>query len=151
MKEREYADEVGMVLSQLGMPPAYGRLLGWLLICDPPAQTSSQLAEALGLSKGSVSTGMRMLERARLVQRVPTPGRGHAYQMLPDALLRASDPAGRHLMMRDLMDRGLTMLGDPDSPRTHRLRITRDFHSFIAERIPELMDEFRRVHIRKSL
>ena len=150
MKERDYADEVGTVLSQLGLTPAYGKLLGWLLVCDPPSQSSGQLAEALGLSKGSVSTGMRMLERAGLVQRVPAPGRGHAYQMLPDALVRATDPAAKHLMMRDLMDRGLAMLGDDGSPRARRLRITRDFHGFIAERIPGLIEEFRHVHIRNT-
>jgi DNA-binding transcriptional regulator GbsR (MarR family) len=143
MKERQFADEVGVLLSQMGMPPAYGRLLGWLLICDPPQQTSTQLGEALGLSKGSVSSGMRMLERADMVQRVPSPGRGHAYEMMPDALVRATDPAVKHAMMRDVMSRGLALLGEKDSTRAERLRVSRDFYGFIAERIPSLMEEFR--------
>lgn len=147
MKERHYADEVGMVMSQMGMPPAYGRLLGWLLICDPPSQTSTQLAQALDLSKGSVSTGMRILEQARLVHRVPTPGRGHAYEMAPDALVRSIDPADKFRLMRDLMDKGLALLDDPDSPRALRLRITRDFYDFIANKMPSLMEEFKRDYL----
>jgi DNA-binding transcriptional regulator GbsR (MarR family) len=141
--ERRYAEEVGMMMSQMGMPPAYGKLLGWLLICDPPSQTSAQLAEALGLSKGSISTGMRMLERSGLVQRVPVPGRGHAYEMAPDALVRATDPGGRFRLLRDVMDNGLKILGDPDAPRAQRLKFTRDFYAFVAERIPELIEEFQ--------
>jgi len=150
VKERQFADEVGVLLSQMGMPPAYGRLLGWLLICDPPQQTSTQLAESLGLSKGSVSSGMRMLERSDLVQRVPSPGRGHAYEMVPDALVRATDPAVKHVIMRDVMQKGLALLGEEGSPRAERLRISRDFYGFIAEKIPSLMEEFRQVHLRKD-
>jgi DNA-binding transcriptional regulator GbsR (MarR family) len=150
VKERQFADEVGVLLSQMGMPPAYGRLLGWLLICDPPQQTSTQLGDALGLSKGSVSSGMRMLERADLVQRVPSPGRGHAYEMMPDALVRATDPAVKHAIMRDVMQRGLSLIDDKDSPRAERLRVSRDFYGFIAEKIPSLMEEFRQKHLRKD-
>jgi hypothetical protein len=144
--ERRYAEEVGIELSAMGLPPAYGKLLGWLLICDPPVQTSTQLAAGLGLSKGSVSTGMRMLERGGLVRRVATAERGHAYEMLPDALVRAIDPGTKFLVMQHAMDRGLALLGDETSPRAQRLRITRDFYAFIAGRIPELMTEFKRLN-----
>jgi DNA-binding transcriptional regulator GbsR (MarR family) len=147
VQEKKFADEVGVVLGQMGMPPAFGRLLGWLLICDPPAQTSTQLSEALGLSKGSVSTGMRMLERAGLVHRVPMPGRGHAYEMAAEGLVRATDPATRFGMLRDVMSRGLAVLEDPDSERARRLRVTRDFYAFAAQRIPELMEEFRNTYL----
>ena len=153
MRERKFAEEVGVFLSQMGMPPAFGRLLGWLLICDPPSQTSAQLSEALGLSKGSVSTGMRMLERSGLVRRVPMPGghgRGHAYEMAPDAFVKVTDPGGRFLMMRDLMDKGLAVLDDPDSSRARRLRITRDFYAFFAMRSPELMEEFKNTYLRED-
>jgi len=153
VNERKFAEEVGVVLGQMGMPPAFGRLLGWLLICDPPSQTSAQLSEALGLSKGSVSTGMRMLERSGLVRRVPMPGggvRGHAYEMEADALVRATDPATRFGMLRDVMDKGLAVLGDPESDRARRLRVTRDFYAFVSVRIPELMEEFKDQYLRED-
>ena len=50
--KQKYAEEFGLLYSTMGMPPAYGNLLGWLMICDPPDQTSTELAEALQLSKG---------------------------------------------------------------------------------------------------
>ena len=144
-EERLFADEVGMVLSGMGMPAAFGKLMGWLLICDPPQQTSKQLAQSLGLSKGSVSTGMRALEQLGMVRRVPVRGRGHAYEMLPDALVRTVDARRLYLVIHDVMQKGIDVLGGDESlPRAQRLRVTRDFYAFVAERVPQLIDEFAR-------
>jgi DNA-binding transcriptional LysR family regulator len=141
-KERAFAEEVGTVMSGMGMPAAFGKLMGWLLICDPPQQTSTQLAESLNLSKGSVSTGMRALEQLGMVRRVPVRGRGHAYEMLPDAMVRTVDPRRLYLLIHDVMQKGLDALGDETAPVAQRLRVTRDFYAFAAERIPQLIEEF---------
>jgi DNA-binding transcriptional regulator GbsR (MarR family) len=142
---RSYAEEVGLWSSRQGTPPAFGKLLGWLLICDPPQQTSAELAAALGLSKGSVSMGMRMLERSRLARRVVIPGRrGHAYEIQPDAMIRATSDAVPHWRaMADLMRRGIELV-DADSPQVARLTMTRDFFEYMAERIPALVEDFKR-------
>ena len=146
--ERRYAEEMGTALAQLGVTPAFGKLLGWLLICDPPSQTSAQLAEALDLSKGSISTGMRMLEKTGMVRRVPAPGRGHAYQMVPDALISASDAAASYAAIRTVTEDGLRMLAEQgigeDSDRAQRLRVTRDFYLFVEREVPKLIDQFKR-------
>jgi DNA-binding transcriptional regulator GbsR (MarR family) len=144
--ERRYAEEAGLVLSGMGMPPAFGKLLGWLLICDPPHQTSTELADALGLSKGSVSAGMRMLENGKLVRRVPTPGRrGTAYEMTPDAFLRAVE-SDQYRVFRELMERGLELLGGENAPGADRLAYSRDFYAFIEREIPKLVERFKREH-----
>ncbi len=143
---QKYAEEFGLLYSTMGMPPAYGKLLGWLLICDPPDQTSTEMAEALGLSKGSVSTGMRMLEGAKLARRVTRPGqRGHAYEVLPDALITATiDTKAVWASLSVLMAKGVELIGDEDAPEARRVRIARDFFAFITERVPDLIEEFRR-------
>jgi hypothetical protein len=148
--ERDYAEEVSTIFARMGMAPAVGKLLGWLLICDPPGQTVTQMSEALGLSKGSVSTGMRMLQHIGFVRRVPAKGREHAYEMLPDALVRAADARANYLIAQQAMQKGLDLLGDEDSPRAQRLRIGRDFYAFVADRVPGLMEEFTKTHLRKG-
>jgi biotin operon repressor len=141
--ERRYAEEAAIVLSGMGLPPAYGKLLGWLLICDPPSQTSTQLAQALGLSRASVSTGMRQLESSGLARRVPVPGhRGHAYQLQPDVFVRIAAEPTRFRAFRELMDRGLDLRGGRDTPGSDRLRLTRDFYAFIERELPKLVDRF---------
>jgi DNA-binding transcriptional regulator GbsR (MarR family) len=144
-KERQYAEEVGMALAGMGMTPAFGKLLGWLLICDPPTQSLAQLSSALELSKGSVSTGMRGLERSGLVRRVAMPGhRGHVYEAAPDAFIEiGSRAAEQYAAMRRLIERGLALLDDEYSARARRLRTHRDFYLFIEREVPKLLGQFR--------
>ena len=141
--ERRYAEEAGVVLSGMGLPQAYGKLLGWLLICDPAAQSGAELAAALGLSKGSVSAGLRTLEASGLVRRVAMPGRrGTFFEMTPDAIMRAAG-SEKFTLFRELMDRGLAVLGGPDAPGGERLRTTRDFYAFLEVEVPKLIERFQ--------
>jgi DNA-binding MarR family transcriptional regulator len=140
---RRYAEEAGIVLAGMGMPQAYGKLLGWLLICDPPAQSGAELVAALGLSKGSVSAGLRTLEASGLVRRVAMPGRrGSFYEMTPDAIMRAAG-SEKFTYFRQLMDRGLDVVGGEDAPGAERLRTTRDFYAFLEAEVPKLVDRFQ--------
>ncbi|OLB73778.1 MAG: hypothetical protein AUI14_25315 [Actinobacteria bacterium 13_2_20CM_2_71_6] len=140
--ERQYAEETAVVLEGMGLPRAYGKLLGWLLICDPPQQSSAELAQALDLSAGSVSTGTRMLENAALIRRVAAPGRrGKVYEMTNDAMILASRNE-QFRISRELMDKGLTIVGDEQAPRAQRLRRSRDFYAFLEREIPALIKRF---------
>ena len=35
--ERTFAEEASVVMAGLGLSPAYGKVLGWLLVCGVPA------------------------------------------------------------------------------------------------------------------
>src|SRR2546421_4972652 len=118
--ERQYAEDPALTLESMGMPRSSGKLRGWLLVCAPPQQSSADLAQALDLSAGSVSTGTRMLENARLIRRVAVPGkRGKVYEMTEDAMTRAVQD-DRVRIMRELMERGLDIVGGADAPRATR-------------------------------
>ncbi len=141
--ERRYAEEAGVVLAGMGLPQAYGKLLGWLLICTPAAQSGAELSAALGLSKGSVSAGLRTLEASGLVRRVAMPGRrGTFFEMTPDAIMRAAG-SEKFTAFRRLMDRGLDVLGGEDAPGGERLRTTRDFYAFLEAEVPKLIERFK--------
>ena len=47
-EKQHFAEEVGLFFERSGMTRMAGRILGWLLVCDPPHQTLNDLAEALG-------------------------------------------------------------------------------------------------------
>jgi DNA-binding transcriptional regulator GbsR (MarR family) len=142
--ERQFAEEVGRVFEQLGVPRMTGRILGWLLICDPPRQSSAALGSALGASKGAISTATRLLETYGLVKRIAVPGaRGDFFEITPDAFSRAHDQLGKARLFRELMERGLAVLGDEDSPRADRLRETHALYAFMEREIPALFARFR--------
>ena len=62
-----------------GLPPITGRILGWLMICDPPEQSPAEIAEAIGASRASLTTNMRLLIASGLVHRLTRPGGRTAY------------------------------------------------------------------------
>jgi DNA-binding MarR family transcriptional regulator len=141
--ERHYAEQAALVLAGTGLPPAYGKLLGWLLVCDPPAQSTSELARALNLSKGSVSTGMRVLESGQLVRRVAMPGRrGMFYEMTPDAIMRAAG-SDKFTAFRTLLEQGIEVVGGEAAPAATRLRMNRDFYAFLEREVPRLVERFK--------
>jgi hypothetical protein len=142
--ERQFAEEVGRVFEQLGVPRMAGRILGWLLICDPPRQSSADLGRALGASKGAISTATRILESWGLLRRIAVPGeRGDFFEMSPDAFNRAADQVGKARLFRELMEKGLAVLGDEDSPRAARLRETRALYAFLERELPAVFERFR--------
>jgi DNA-binding transcriptional regulator GbsR (MarR family) len=144
--ERQYAEDAAVVLEGMGLARAHGKLLAWLLVCDPPQQSSAELARALDLSAGSVSTGTRLLENAGLIRRVAVPGtRGKVYEMTDDAFIRAAQD-DRVRVARQLMEQGLALFGDEHAPRAQRLRRTRDFYAFMEREIPALIKRFEADH-----
>ncbi|MEA1902101.1 MAG: ArsR family transcriptional regulator [Actinomycetota bacterium] len=84
--QHDYIEKVGRWWEAAAGSRAGGRILGWLMICDPPHQSSADLIEALDLSAGSISNQLRFLEGLGLLERVTFPGdRVSYFQMRPHA------------------------------------------------------------------
>jgi len=142
-RERQFAEEMGVVGEQLGMPRMVARLLGWLLICDPPQQSSADLARALGVSRASISIATRLLEAPGWIRRTAVPGaRGYHFEIVPDAYTRmpAAEMFGK---LRATVEHGLAVLDDPAGPRAARLRDAYDFYSYVEREVPRLIDVYR--------
>ncbi|MBX6332617.1 MAG: MarR family transcriptional regulator [Gemmatimonadaceae bacterium] len=81
---RWFIEEVGLRAEADGLPRIAGRLFGFLLLSPGPCSLD-EIAEALGVSKGSVSTDARLLLRHGWLRRVSLPGdRRDYYEMAPD-------------------------------------------------------------------
>jgi DNA-binding transcriptional regulator GbsR (MarR family) len=77
-------ERMGLALEAEGLPRIAGRLLGFLLVHEG-AFSLDDLADELHVSKASVSTNARQLERYGLLERTSAPGdRRDYYQMGPD-------------------------------------------------------------------
>jgi DNA-binding transcriptional regulator GbsR (MarR family) len=77
-----FVAEIGLFFEAAGSTRMAGRMLGWLLVCDPPHQSAGQLAAALHASNGSISMTTRMLIQAGLVDRVSLRGDRRTYYRL---------------------------------------------------------------------
>lgn len=52
-----------------GMAPISGRIVGWLLICEPAEQSAGEIATAIKASRASLTTSLRALTTGGLVRR----------------------------------------------------------------------------------
>ena len=108
---------------QNGLPPISGRALGWLMICDPPEQSASELAAAVGASRASLTSNMRFLAAIGLVRKVRVPGDRTTYYRIEDdawhkVIQRKLDSLGA---FGDIAEEG-TKLAGGSGPRTERIR-----------------------------
>jgi len=126
-----------------GMPQMSGRVLGWLLVCDPIEQTAAQLAEALDASKGSISTATGMLVRARLVDRLHIRGeRADRFRIRPDAWDDQIRDQGT-VEARSVLAQGLEALAGEPAWRRARLEELDAFYAWWETRMPALWDEWQ--------
>lgn len=84
-----YTDRMGQHFETEALPRIAGRIFGLLLVSEGPV-TLNALAEALEVSKGSVSTDARLLVRLGVAQRITLPGdRRDYYRVAPDLFARS--------------------------------------------------------------
>lgn len=80
----EYIERWGRHWERAGASRTQGRMLGFLIVCDPPHQSSADLAATLQVSAGSVSTVTRQLMTLGLVERKTFPGDRASYFQIPE-------------------------------------------------------------------
>ncbi|WP_433511593.1 GbsR/MarR family transcriptional regulator [Nonomuraea sp. CA-143628] len=81
----EWVERVaGFVSAEWGLAPITGRVLGWLMACDPPAQTAGEIADAIGASRASLTTNMQLLTSIKLIRRFRRPGERTVYYQIED-------------------------------------------------------------------
>ena len=129
-----------------GMPPMAGRVLGWLLLCDPPHQTAAQVGDKLGASKGSISTMLRHLLGAGIIERVAVPGQRSRCFRLREGCW-SEHMQNRMAMMRELRalaERGLDLMQGADARLLQRLQDFRDLHAFLERELPSMLERYQR-------
>jgi len=144
-EEKRFVEEVGIVFEQTGLPRMAGRILGWLLITDPPHQSMEQLTEALMASKGSISIMTRHLIQIGLIERLSLPGVRHDYfRIRPDAwqhmIRRGLEDEIR--MIRQLAENGLELLKDKTPPTRKWLAEMRDVYTFLEQEFSTLVERW---------
>lgn len=134
----EYVERFGRHWEENGGNRGQGKILGYLLVSNPPHQSSRQLRERLRLSAGSVSTNTRLLEQFGMVDRLTFPGdRATYYRLDPrawDVILGLKQRQMEQL--RHMTEEALTVVeGDPDERITGLVELL----DFIDEEYPKFV------------
>lgn len=83
MARADFIEKIGVIAQTEGLPRIAGRVLAMLLY-DGERVSFGQLAEALQVSRGSVSSSVRMLESQQLIKRVAKAGDRQDYFQVVD-------------------------------------------------------------------
>jgi hypothetical protein len=145
-EQRQLVEEFGLLYEQMGVTRMAGRVSGYLLMCDPPIQSLTQIAGALGMSKAAVSGAAHALQQFGVVELVGEPGqRGDFYRALPgqmDSMLRLDHVRTLHA----LLDRGLASVADKDQTHSNYalMHDLRAFSVFLETEIPGVIARWQR-------
>jgi DNA-binding transcriptional regulator GbsR (MarR family) len=138
--EAEFVDRIGLFFEMTGGSRTTGRVFGWLMICDPPQQSLTELAATLSVSKASVSTVARQLHDGGMIERLPSSTRQHLYRVMPGGFTTVLNvQLSRMHMGIDAADFGLSLLDDDRKEQRERLEDFRDGCQFTTQ---DYRDEF---------
>lgn len=117
---------------QDGLPLIAGRILGWLTVCDPPEQNAGEIAAAIGASRASLTTNLRLLGSIGFTTQLTKPGSRTVYY-------RVDEDAWEQVVQRQvasltslgqIMREGLELVGG-STPRGARVRAAYDVFTWL--------------------
>ncbi len=148
----QFIEEIGLYYEDIGLSRTAGRILGQLLICNPPEQTMPDLVKALNVSKSSISTETRMLIRFGLIERVRLPGdRKDSYRISTDIWERAfKEKLFQLSIFRQLAQKGLKLMKNEPPQHKQRLQQMHDIYAFYEKEMPKLLDKWEKKKRKKK-
>jgi len=145
-EELAFVEEAAISLERQGLFRMAGRVLAWLLICDPTEQTAGDLVEVLQASKGSVSAATRFLVPSGMVEKISRPGERRDYYRIKEGVwpALAKSQAEHYQSFVDITEQGLRILQDAPERRKERLQTMHDFYAWLATEMPLLWERWEK-------
>lgn len=144
-QRQAFVEEFGLFFERSGLPRMAGRILGWLLVAEPPHESMNDLAEALQASKGSISNMTRFLIEMGLLERVSLPGERRDYFRIPGhAWLRVMERKMSELThVRELTERALTVMDDASPESRAALQEMHELYAYFEREMPHFLRAYR--------
>jgi DNA-binding transcriptional regulator GbsR (MarR family) len=153
-EEITFADHMGRFYARrFGFPPMVGRVLGYLLVCEPRSQTIAELSEALLASRSAITGALTVLETIHAVRRSRAAGERSDRIRIDFSSAQAQGfDVTEYRELGDLAREGLGVLGD--APPEHRAELLElaAFADFLVESTEALRQQWeaRRDALRAS-
>jgi DNA-binding MarR family transcriptional regulator len=143
-----YADHMGRSLAQrYGYPPVTGRVIGYLSVCEPMQQSINDIAETLLTSRSAITNALKMLETQKLITRMrPAGTRSDLVSLSPIGWENAGFDPTEYQEIARLAREGLELIKDASPERRQPLEAAVSMGDFLAERLPQLFEEWTEYH-----
>ncbi len=141
---REFIESIGGYFAQYGLPSIAGRLMGLMMVTDRPLSLDD-LAGALGVSRASVSTNIRMIKAIGFAEQVSIPNDRRDYYRV------SNDPWGASLRanivgmdaIADIARRGLLVIREQDGLARERVEELLEFGEFYMQEERGVLQRWR--------
>ncbi len=153
LEEMHFIEDIGLFFEQMGMPRMAGRILGVLLISDPPAQSITDLGQKLKASKSSISIMARLLVERGLVERVASPiPRRDYYRFKPGGwIIYMRQWLGLMAALHQITERGMALMDGMEAEQKQRLVEAHDLFSLMEDRFPDLLKDLEKERTLRQL
>ncbi|MEP6479158.1 MAG: MarR family transcriptional regulator [Rhodoglobus sp.] len=137
-------EQSAAVLTAAGFPKLPARILMTLLVTEGEGMTAGELGDALNASAAAISGAVRYLQTVGIVRRVAQPGsRRDRYELPDNAWVKTMD-AERPIygVLASFAEAAVVAIDDPTSAGSLRSADMAAFYRFLAERLPQLIEEW---------
>ena len=143
-----FADHVGRFYAgRYGFPPVTGRVIGYLGVCEPIQQSINDIADTLLTSRSAINNAVKQLELQGLITRArPAGTRADLIGFNPNGWQNAGFDPSEYTEMAALLREGLELLGDGKTERREALETAVSLNEYLAERLPQIHEEFMTYH-----
>lgn len=145
--KQKFIENIGLFFETQRLPRLAGRMVGYLLISNPPEQSAVEIGETLGMSKGSVSTMTRLLLQMGMIEKVSPFGVKRAYYRIhprvSERLLLARQ--GEFEQLLHLVEQGLETLETEDETSQQRLAELSTMCKLVIDEVPNLISQIQAV------
>jgi len=152
LEEKHFIEDTGLFFEQLGLPRMAGRILGVLLISDPPAQSIPDMALTLQASKSAISTMTRLLVEVGLIERASSPIPRRVYYRFKSGgwVLYMRQWLALMSALHEITERGLTLMAEKPAKLKERLLEAHDLFSLLETRMPTILEMLEQGHSNKE-
>ncbi|MCO5230364.1 MAG: hypothetical protein M9958_04315 [Chitinophagales bacterium] len=147
-QKKVFVERVGVRTEMMGYSPLAGRIIGALLLSEPPYMTFDALCEYLNASKSSISTNLHFLmkEGTGLVEYFTLPGdRKRYFKISIDNWLRHIKEMPKEFQnSNDLLGEilGYREANQLDGEFSHSIKKLLSFYEFMLDKLPSLIEEW---------
>jgi DNA-binding transcriptional regulator GbsR (MarR family) len=138
--QEKLVQRLGIHYEREGFPRIAGQVFGLLLLSREPL-TLDGLASRLNVSKGSVSTNVRLLERMGSARRVSRAGDRRDWWQIREDLTQARFRVAVQGIqdMQEILEETLPVLRSEGEGGVERLEALHEFHSFVLNELAAMM------------
>lgn len=146
------AESAASVITAAGFPRMPGRVMMALIAAPAEGYTASELGDRLGVSAAAVSGAVRYLQTLHIIRRVSRPDQRLArYEIISDAwygMMASNSPVYERLA--GYIDDIGTAHADDHAARDRAAEMA-EFFRFMAQRMPQLIDEWETLRAERQL